>query len=143
MYNPNDVPYTTVDDYLDPAPVHPLTWTLSSEVYKDITPPPATPQELAREMVDAILKNRGPDNGGDGGTVNHQPEALTSALYNACCAVLFNGDTDMSGTRVCIFHLCHGFSRTLIAALDGKMLWDKIVDHGGWAQVLADRRRIK
>lgn len=121
MFNPTETAMSDADNYLA------------------IDVSPETPQALAERMVRAILVNRGPDNGSDGGNINHIPEELTTALFNAICSVLPETDTPMSGNRVCIFHLCHGFSRVLVSALEGKVLWDKIVDHGGWAQVLADR----
>jgi len=96
------------------------------------------PIEYAQCMVDAVLDNRVHDNAGEKDYINHAPEELQARLFNAYCDQFYSGDYSMTPHKVQVFHIFYAVSRVLINMREGKMLWDKIVDFGGWTQVAVD-----
>jgi hypothetical protein len=106
--------------------------------------PPATPIELAKQMVEVVLGSKALDCGDRDGQINHEAEELGAAFYSAYHRLRRDDYPAMYAEDLPIFHLCHGLARIIVNACEGRVLWDKVVDTGGWATVAADAfRRAK
>ena len=97
-----------------------------------------TAAELCQAMIDTVLDSRAPDCA-DGGHrhINHDAEALAAGFYSEYKRC-FPGEDAMALSEVSVFHLCHGMARIIVNVRQGRVLVDKVVDTGGWAQVGAD-----
>ena len=108
------------------------------------TAPSPLPIELAKQMVEAVLGSKALDCGDRDGKINHEAEELGAAFYSAYHRLRRDDYPAMYAEDLPIFHLCHGLARIIVNACEGRVLWDKVVDTGGWATVAADAfRRAK
>jgi hypothetical protein len=103
-----------------------------------------SPVELAKLMVESVLGSKALDCGDRDGKINHEAEELGAAFYSAYHRLRRDDYPAMYAEDLPIFHLCHGLARIIVNACEGRVLWDKVVDTGGWATVAADAfRRAK
>lgn len=90
------------------------------------------PSELAKQLAQATLNYKGPDNGAKAGEINHDTERMTAAIFNVIRHIQGRSGT-LDYTDITLLHLIHGFGRCITKIKErGEIPWDKVADHAGW-----------